>query len=214
MAVCVQCQVPLTLAGTVCSIWGAVWQHGHLCTAGVHVPLPGRDNTQLCHPTRITRSTALWPCLHLDKHGKGSFRRAKTLLKKVMYCKPKQFVIYISDWFYTYRTLRFYSQSSKTESWHFWGYDRIYFSPVIFCSGSSLRVVALVYKQLSSSVLLCSCLCPRWGSVMQAGGDEKEDSNLSEKGSSLLLSCRLAYCNRSQAFTPTEDGLSVCVCEY
>lgn len=80
MAVCAQCQVPLTLAGTVCSIWGAVWQHGHLRTAGVRVPLPGGDDTQPCHPSRIIRSTALWPCLHLDKHGKGSFRRTWMIL--------------------------------------------------------------------------------------------------------------------------------------
>lgn len=42
------------------------------------------------------------------------------------------------------------------------------------------------------------------------GGGGKEDSNQSEQGSGLLLSCRLAYFNCGQAFTQTEDGL-VCV---
>ncbi len=45
------------------------------------------------------------------------------------------------------------------------------------------------------------------------GGTEKDDSNLSEQGSGLLLSCRLAHFNCSQAFTRTEDGF-FCVCIY
>lgn len=175
MAACARCQVPLTLAGAVCAIWGAVWQHGHLRTAGVRVPLPGRDNAQPCHPA-LRGAPLSGPVL--DKH-------RKEYMSKM--CTPLFIVL----------------QSGMFED-----VAGLFFSLVIFCSGSSLHLVSLVCKQLSSSVLLCSRLCLRWGSLMQVGGGEWDSSGL-------LLSCRLAYSNCSQALTQTEDGFSerICGCE-
>lgn len=149
MAVCAQCQVPLTLAGTVRSIWGALWQQGHLGTAGVRVPLPGRDNGQPCRPSlALPPSWQTWQRNLLENINYTVQQTSPHSSKRSCAVNPNSLsFIYIDS---TILTLL--------------GYDGLYFGPVIFC----LRVVAVVYKQLSSSLLLCSCLCLRWGS-MQAG---------------------------------------------
>ena len=203
MAVAAQCQVPLTFFGKICSIWGAVWQHGHLCTAGI------RCHCQAGIIFHQATELGSWGVVLsglisiLINMGKGALSRTWIFFFLLIWSQRQSDTVAV-----------------KVFNRHFGGYDRLYFIPVNFWSGSSLCVVTLVYKQLSSSVPLCSCLCLRWGSVIQAEGDEKEDSNQSEQGSSLLLSCRLAYFNNDQAVTYTEDGFSVymwvweCVCVW
>lgn len=206
MAVCARCQVPLTLRGSVTagpSLYS--WRPCAPCQAAAMlrraIPLGSRG---------ALGSLLLWPSWQ-------TWAKDPLGERGVDGTSFQQFVIYISDWFRTWRTWRHYSQSSKTEkTGTFCGDDRPYFRPVIFRSGSTLRVAAFKYKQLSSSVLLCTCLFPevREHNAGQRGlwrRGEREDSNRSEQGSSLLLSCRLAYFNCSQAFTLTEDRFSACV---